>query len=72
MPVVPAPVSVIPFDTEISLFDGFVCGGAVLLGSEERNPEVAVPEAGAEDPAAGDEDTAGEVLALPPAALEEP
>ena len=59
VPVAPPPVSVTPFETVISLFDGFVCGGVVLLGkAEERNPEVVVPEADAED-------SAGEVLAAP-------
>jgi hypothetical protein len=48
------------------LFDGLVCGCAVLLGkADERNPEVVVPEAGAEDPATGDDDAVSDVLAAP-------
>jgi hypothetical protein len=48
------PVSVTPFETVMSLLDGFACVGAVLLGkTEERNPEVV----------AGEDDAAGAELA---------
>ena len=57
------PVSVTPFETVMSLLDGFACVGAVLLGkAEERNPEVVVP--GVEEAPAGVE------LGLAPAGVE--